>query len=61
VKLAIALDRAVSFKDLAAHPVLADQATLIEQRGVRAAPVHIPSGRCATTATTSARVGEGRR
>ena len=32
LRLAIALDRAVSFRDLAAHPVLADQATLIDQR-----------------------------
>jgi amino acid adenylation domain-containing protein len=32
VKLAIALDRAVSFKDVAAHPILADQATLVEGR-----------------------------
>src|SRR5207248_2405024 len=30
--LAIALDRAVSLKDLAAHPILADQAALIERR-----------------------------
>jgi hypothetical protein len=37
----IALDRAVSFKDLTAHPTLADQATLIEHRGV-------PSPHCAT-------------
>jgi amino acid adenylation domain-containing protein len=32
VRLAIALDRALSFKDLAAHPILADQATLISSR-----------------------------
>jgi len=32
LKLAIALNRAVSFKDLAAHPILADQAALIERR-----------------------------
>jgi amino acid adenylation domain-containing protein len=31
LKLAVALGRAVSFKDLTAHPVLADQATLIDQ------------------------------
>jgi amino acid adenylation domain-containing protein len=41
LKLVIALDRAVSFKDLTAHPTLADQATLIEHRGV-------PSPHCAT-------------
>jgi amino acid adenylation domain-containing protein len=34
LKLVIALERAVSFQDLAAHPVLADQAALIEHRGV---------------------------
>ena len=32
LRLAIALDRALSFKDLAAHPILADQATLISSR-----------------------------
>src|SRR5437867_518305 len=32
VRLAIALDRTVSFQDLAAHPILADQATLIDRR-----------------------------
>jgi len=51
VKLAIALDRALSFKDLAGHPVLADQATLVEHRGIRAAPPRVPSGQCATTRT----------
>jgi hypothetical protein len=46
LKLAIALGRAVSFKDLAGHPVLADQATLIEGRyEVRTAPVPVRSGR----------------
>jgi hypothetical protein len=34
VKLAIALDRAVSLKDVTRHPVLADLATLIEDEGV---------------------------
>jgi amino acid adenylation domain-containing protein len=40
LKLAIALNRAVSFKELAGHPILADQAALIErrfERGVTAA------------------------
>ncbi len=37
LKLVIALDRAVSFKDLTLHPALADQAALIDQRGVRSA------------------------
>jgi non-ribosomal peptide synthetase-like protein len=32
VRLAIALERELSFKDLAAHPVLADQATLVSNR-----------------------------
>jgi acyl-coenzyme A synthetase/AMP-(fatty) acid ligase len=48
LKLVIALERAVSFKDLAAHPTLADQATLLDRKGVRAAPVAVPSGTCAT-------------
>ena len=41
VRLVIALDRAVSFKDLTDHPTLAEQATLIDQRGV-------PIRQCAT-------------
>jgi amino acid adenylation domain-containing protein len=61
VKLAIALNRAVSFKDLAAHPILADQAALIEGRGFRAARVPAGSGRSAATHTTDARIDEGRR
>ena len=40
LKLAIALDRAVSFKDLKDHPILADLATLIDDK-VRPA---VPSG-----------------
>src|SRR6185295_19820690 len=39
LKLAIALDRAVSLKDLTAHAILADLATLIDRKGIRAAPV----------------------
>ncbi|MFH8804835.1 amino acid adenylation domain-containing protein [Streptomyces sp. NPDC017936] len=35
VKLAIVLDRAVSLKDLTAHPVLADLARLVDGRGER--------------------------
>ena len=50
LRLAIALDRAVSFKDLAAHPILADQAALIDRQGVRVAPAPVGSGHCATTA-----------
>jgi hypothetical protein len=55
VRLAIALDRAVSFKELTAHPILADQAALIERRGVvpgaapPPAPAPVPGGRCAAT------------
>src|SRR5947199_1346661 len=48
VRLAITLDRAVSLKDLAAHPILADLAALIDRRGrggVRATPVTVPSAR----------------
>ena len=48
VRLAIALGRALSFKDLAGHPVLADQASVLDRTGVRAAPVPVPSGSCAT-------------
>jgi len=40
LKLAIALDRAVSFKDLIGHPVLADQAALIAERIERGVPHH---------------------
>src|SRR5213595_3425228 len=62
LKLVIALDRAVSFKELRTHPILAAQAALIDARvepGVRAAPLPVPGGRCAATATTAAR-GDGR-
>jgi len=63
LKLAIALDRAVSFKDLFAQPILADQAELIDRRlgrGLPAAPVPVGSGRCGATGATAARRGEGR-
>src|SRR5437899_664684 len=46
LKLAVTLDRAVSFKDLAGHPILADLATLIDGRSEqrpRAAPVTLVS------------------
>jgi hypothetical protein len=52
LRLVIALERAVSFKDLAAHPILADQAGLLDrriERDVLAAPRPAPSGRCAAT------------
>ena len=42
VKLAIALDRAVSLKDLLRTPVLADLATLLDERSV---PSPVPSPR----------------
>jgi amino acid adenylation domain-containing protein len=37
LRLAIALDRAVSFKDLTDHPMLADLATLVDERSLRQA------------------------
>jgi amino acid adenylation domain-containing protein len=46
LKLVIALDRAVSFKDLADHPILADLATLVDDRSPqrpRAASELLPS------------------
>src|SRR5262245_12915741 len=64
VKLAIALDRAVDFKDLTGHPILADQAELIDRLGagaIHAAPARVPSGRCATPGATPARGKEGAR
>jgi hypothetical protein len=61
LRLLIALDRALSFKDLNDHPILAEQAALIERRldrGVRATPTHVPS--LATAGTNAARGGEAR-
>ena len=52
LRLAMALDRAVSFQDLVAQPVLADQAALIDARVARGqlrAPRPIPAARCAAT------------
>jgi hypothetical protein len=49
LRLAIALDRAVSLKDLNDHPILADLATLIDERGVLAAPASVPGSRYAAT------------
>ena len=53
VKLAVALNRALSFKDIAGAPALADQAALIDERGVQAGPrtVLAASGSCATRRT----------
>jgi hypothetical protein len=52
VKLAIGLDRAFSFKEIADHPILADQAILIDRKGVGVSPVLVPIGSCASTNTT---------
>src|SRR5215469_5250352 len=63
LKLAIALERAVSFKDLVGQPILADQAKLIDRRregGVPATPVHLESGSCAATSAIAAGRGERR-
>jgi hypothetical protein len=48
LKLAIALDRAVSFKDLIDHPILADQAELIDRRSRRGVPAPVPVGSSAS-------------
>ena len=48
LKLVIALDRAVSFKDLTTHPSLAEQAALLDARGVRVPRAPVPMGSCAT-------------
>ena len=64
LRLAIALDRAVSFKDVIGQPILADQAELIDrrlERGVPVVPVPVGSGRCAATSATAARRDERRR
>jgi hypothetical protein len=50
LKLLIALDRAMSFKELVAHPSLTDQAVLLDSRRspvVREAPVPVAGGSCA--------------
>jgi len=63
LKLALALDRAVSLKDLIGHPILADQAELFDRRLKREVPAPAPvgAGRRAVTDTTTARGSEGRR
>src|SRR5206468_1630767 len=60
LKLAIALNRAVSFKELAAQPILADQAQLMDRRLNRGAPIPVPlaSGRDADTGVTAAQAGK---
>src|SRR5438046_10583249 len=58
LKLAIALNRAVSFKDLNAHPIFSDQAALIAERikrGVLAAPASVPSSPVRGTMTSALR------
>jgi len=64
IKLAITFNRAVSFKDLAAHAILADQAELIDhllKRGVPSAPIPVASGRSAANRATAAGRSERRR
>ena len=63
LKLAIALDRTVSVKDLFAQPMLSDQAVLMDgrlDRGGREIPARVPTGRCATTSTAATRGGKAR-
>jgi amino acid adenylation domain-containing protein len=58
VRLAIALDRRMSFKDLAAHPVLADQAALLDHKlegGNRPDNVAVPAAGCAPAGVSAAR------
>ena len=58
VRLAIVLDRVVSFKDLTAHPILADQAELIDrrlERGIARRSVAVPAAHCAPTRMTTNR------
>jgi len=63
IKLAITLNRVVSFKDLATHPTLADQAELIDRRrhGVPADLVHVESDSSGPIRENAARQNEGRR
>jgi len=59
LKLAVALDRAVSFQDVARHPTLVDQAMVIDGRlelDARAPPAPVLTGR-RPPATTAAAVG----
>ena len=49
LRLAIALDRAVSFRDLGEHPILADQAALLDARGIAVTLALVPIVRCAAT------------
>lgn len=61
VRLAISLERAVSFKELTAHPVLADQAKLINRRleqGISVPSFAVPANHCAPTAIPADRRNE---
>ena len=49
VKVAIALNREVSLKDLTRHPVLSELATLIDTRAATHRPAHPPAHRAART------------
>jgi len=62
LKLAIALERALSFKDLIEHPVLAEQAGMIERRLKRGVPAPMPVASDSSVAlgATSARASESR-
>src|SRR5262249_25869687 len=57
LKLAIALDRAVSFKDVIKHPILVDQAELIDRRLKGGVPAPVPVG--SSRYAAAARAGEG--
>ena len=63
LKLAIALDRALSVKDLAAHPILADQAELLDRRLKREVPAAVPVEAAAARPSdmTTAPAGQGMR
>jgi hypothetical protein len=61
VRLAIALDRTMSFKDLAAHPVLADQAALLDHKlegGIRMDTLTVPAAGCSPAGVSAARKEE---
>ena|SRR5215472_13051839 len=63
LKLAIALERTVSFKDLVGQPILADQAELVDRRrgrGLRATPPPLESVSCAATDAIAAGRSKGR-
>src|SRR5438045_665270 len=63
LELALALDAWLSLKDLIGHPILADQAELIDRRLKREVPAPVPVGgaRRAVTDTTTATASAGRR